>query len=150
MEKNKKIKLFKKKLRFKTLILAFILKAYPFIEDDNKENYCEKINNFVILLKGNYIELKNYFNKYWKNCELFNFTKANNEIIKNRTNNICETFHSKLNRTISHYHPKMSFLINQLKNITKSYYEDYIDTLSKNKKKNEPVHYLANDIFNFI
>ena len=37
--KIKKYHLFKKKLRLKTFIIAFALKAYPFIKDKHKEEY---------------------------------------------------------------------------------------------------------------
>lgn len=123
-KKIKKLKLFNKNLRYNTILLAFILKSYPFIKEDKRENYCEKIENYCNNLGGRYIKLKNYFFKYWKNCDLFNFTYVftyvNNEIIENRSNNICKCFHSKLNRKISHFHPKISFLINELKEITKT------------------------------
>ena len=38
-------------------------------------------------------------------------------------------------KKISHYHPKISFLVQGLKNITKEYYNDYIKALSSVKKK---------------
>lgn len=142
--------MFSNNLRYNTIILAFILKSYPFIKEDKRDKYCEIIENFCNNLGGRYIKLKNYFFKYWKSCELFNFTYVNNEIIENRTNNICECFHSKLNRKIAHFHPKMSFLVNELKEITKTYYNDYIDTLSNIKIKKESKNYIANDIFKFI
>ena len=41
--KIKKYNLFKKELRINTLILAFIIKSYPFIKENNREKYCEKI-----------------------------------------------------------------------------------------------------------
>ena len=49
-------------------------------------------------------------------------------------NNICESFHHKLNKKISYYQPKLSFLVNGLKNITKENYDEYIKSLSKIKK----------------
>ena len=149
-KKIKKLKLFKKKLRYETIIVAFIIKVYPFIKDDKRENYCQQIKLYCDNLGGNYPKLNLYFIKYWKECSIFNFTNTTNEIIINRTNNICETFHSKINRNISHYHPKMSYLVDELKNITKSYYDDYIKNLSILKKEKEPFNYIANDIFKFI
>ena len=44
----------------------------------------------------------------------------------------------------------MSYLVDELKNITKSYYDDYIKNLSILKKENEPFNYITNDKFNFI
>ena len=127
------------------------MKVYPYIKEDNRNNYCEKMETYCSNLGGNYIKLNKYFIKYWKDCELFNFTNLDNNMIKNRTNNICESFHHKLNKKISHYHPKMSFLVNGLKNITKEYYKEYIKTLSiVNKKKEETRNYIAEDIFEFV
>ena len=126
------------------------MKAYPFIKNDKKENFYQKMEIYCNNLGGNYIKLINYFNKYWKNCDIFNFSETSNKIIENRTNNICESFHSKLNRKISHFHPKMSYLVNELKIITKEYYDDYICSLSKLKKNKESTNYIAKDIFEFI
>ena len=135
-KKIKKLHLFKKELRYDTIIIFFIMKVYPYIKEENRNNCCEKMETYCSNLGGNYIKLNKYFIKYWKDCDLFNFTNLDNNMIKNRTNNICESFHHKLNKKISHYHPKMSFLVNGLKNITKEYYNEYIKTLSiVNKKK---------------
>ena len=125
------------------------MKVYPYIKDQKRIKYYEKIEKYWNTLDGNYIKLNQYFNKYWKNCELFNFTKSSDKIIENRTNNICESFHHKLNKKISHYHPKISFLVQDLKNITKEYYDDYIKALSSIKKKEKP-NYIAKDIFDFV
>ena len=128
MEKIKKLNLYKKDLRLNTIILAFIMKAYPFIKEENHKDFFNKIKDFWITLKGKYIKLYNYFNKYWKDSRLFNFTNLNNELIKNRINNIVESFHSKINKDI---------------------HNKYIINLSKslNEKK---YNYIANDIIKFI
>ena len=134
-KKIKKLKLFKKDLRFNIIIISFIMKSYPFIKEGKREIYFQKLKSFSDSLGGKYLKLTEYFTKYWKDCELFNFTNSENEIIQNRANNICESFHHKLNKKISHYHPKLYFLVNVLKNITKEYYDEYIKSLSKIKKK---------------
>ena len=149
-KKIKKLNLFKKKLRYNTIIIVFCMKAYPFIKDDKKENFYNKMEVYCNNLGANYIKLINYFNKYWKDCDIFNFSETSNKIIENRTNNICESFHSKLNRKISHFHPKMSYLVNELKILTKEYYDEYICSLSKIKNKKESPNYIAKDIFEFI
>ena len=104
-KKIKSLHLFKKENKINTLVLAFILKAYPFIKEHRREEYCKK-KDFYESLKGNYIKLKNYFDKYWKNTEIFNFTELDNNEIINRTNNIVESFHPKLNHQVSHFHQK--------------------------------------------
>lgn len=78
--KIKKLNLFKKTLSVNTMVLAFIIKAYPFIKEKNRENYCKKIEDFCFNLKGNYIKLYNYFYKYWRNNRLFNFTSLNDKL----------------------------------------------------------------------
>ena len=101
-------------------------------------------------LKGDYLRLNNYFLKYWKNTEIFNFTNKDNSIIINRTNNIVESFHSKLNKQISHFHPKLSFLVSELKKITKLYYDKYINSLHKVNIIENEKNFIVNDIINFI
>ena len=82
--KIKKLYLFKKTLGVNTMVLAFIIKAYPFIKEKNLENYCKKIEDFCFNLKGNYIKLYNYFYKYWRNNRLFNFSSLNDELIEKK------------------------------------------------------------------
>ena len=96
-------------MRLNTILLAFIIKAYPFVKNDRRDEYCNKITKFCDLLGDNYKKLNKYFIKYWKNLELFDFTNLDDRKIKNRTNNICEAFHRKFNHEISHYHPKCAY-----------------------------------------
>ena len=51
------------------MLIAFIIKAYPFIKRDLREEYCKKIECFCNSLKGNYIKFNKYFLKYWKKAE---------------------------------------------------------------------------------
>ena len=149
-KKIKKLNLFKKNFRMNTLLVAFVMKAYPYIKDAKKEEYCNKILKYCENLGGNYVKLQKYFFKYWKNCEIFNFSNINDNTIKNRTNNICESFHNKINHKVGHYHPKLSYLVNQLKIITKEYYDKYIDNLSEIKNEKIKENFIANDIYEFI
>ena len=139
-KKIKSLHLFKKEYRINTLTIAFILKAYPFIKTENRKNYCLKINEFCEGLNCNYIKLKNYFNKYWEDTELFNYTELDNDEIINRTNNIVESFHHKLNHQVSHFHHKCSYLIE----------ETFITNLSIINKNNKNYKYLSYDSINFI
>ena len=41
-KKIKALHLFNKENRLNTLLIAFILKAYPFIRDNNRPDYCKK------------------------------------------------------------------------------------------------------------
>ena len=51
----------------------------------------------------------------WVNIKFFNFSEINNNEIIKRTNNMCEFFHRYLNNTIRHFHPKLSYLLIELK-----------------------------------
>ena len=62
-KKIKMLHLFKIELRENTLIIAFIMKYFPFIKEDKKENFCKKMDDFFNTLKGNYLKLRKYFYK---------------------------------------------------------------------------------------
>ena len=78
------------------------MKSFPFIKEENRNKYCKNIDDYCKLLKGNYLKLNKYFNKYQRNKELFNFSNLDNNTIINITNNIVERFHKKLNHDIEH------------------------------------------------
>lgn len=81
---------------------------------------------------------------------IFNFTVLDNNEIINLTNNIVESFHRKLNHQVSHFHPKCSYLIEELKKISKQYYDKYINNLSIINSNNKEYNYISRDIINFI
>ena len=64
--KIKKLHLFKKEMRNNTLIIAFLMKIYPFVIEKNKVEFLKKIEQFCTNLKGNYITLRNYFSDIGK------------------------------------------------------------------------------------
>lgn len=45
-KKIKKLHLFKKDIRLNTILLAFTVKAYPFIKDKRREDYCNIITTY--------------------------------------------------------------------------------------------------------
>ena len=51
--------------------------------------------------------------------------------IKKRTNNVCGSFPRHLNNIISHYHPKIEYLLIKLKEYITSTYLTYQDNLYK-------------------
>ncbi len=63
-KKIKKLHLFKKEFLYSTLIIAFIMKYFPFIKEENRNKYCKNIDDYCKLLKGKYLKLNKYFNKY--------------------------------------------------------------------------------------
>ena len=48
------LNLFKKNMRRNTILIAFILKSYPFIKNERREIYCKKITDFCLSLGGEY------------------------------------------------------------------------------------------------
>ena len=63
--------------------------------------------------------------------KFFNFSEINNDEIIKRTNNVCEAFHKYINTTISHYHPKISYLLIKLKDVIFDRYKKYRESLIK-------------------
>ena len=122
------------------------MKVYPFNKNDRRKNCCEQIKVYCDNLGGNYPKINDYFIKYWKECSLFNFTNTSNEIIINRTNNICETFHSKINRQNLHkdgenfYH----LIISILENVVDSDY-NIIESIKPIFVKNNIMKYNDNE-----
>ena len=126
------------------------MKSFPFIKEENRNKYCKNIDDYCKLLKGNYLKLNKYFNKYWRNKELFNFSNLDNNTTINHMNNIVQRFHKKLNHDIEHYHPKCSFLVEKLKKITKEAYNNYAINLHMTQIKEKEFNYLASDVIAFL
>ena len=115
------------------------MKVYPFNKNDRRKNCCDNLG-------GNYPKINDYFIKYWKECSLFNFTNTSNEIIINRTNNICETFHSKINRQNlnkdgENFYP---LIISNLENVVDSDY-NIIESIKPIFVKNNIMKYNDNE-----
>lgn len=100
-KKCKNYNLFSKKKRKNTVIIAFILKIFPYIPKNLREDYISKVENFIKDLEPGYKKLIIYFKKNWLNNKYFTFSEISYDEIKKRTNNICESFHRNLNNIIS-------------------------------------------------
>ena len=81
---------------------------------------------------------------------MFNFSEKDDYIINSRTNNIVEEFHRNMNNRESHYHPKTSYLVNEIKIITANYYNKYIKILTNIIPEKIEINYIAKDIIKFI
>ena len=110
-KKCKDYHLFKKDKKNHALIVAFIFKIYPYIPTKYREQYLYKVKNYIENLDKGFTKLYDYFIKNWKNNKFFKFSEINDEQIVKRTNNVCESFHRHLNNTISHFHPKIGYLL---------------------------------------
>ena len=56
--------------------------------------------------------------------------------IDERTDNICEIFHNNLNKLVNVPHPKISFLIEKLKDYIKSQFDKQLEYIIKYQGKN--------------
>ena len=82
--------------------------------------------------------------------EFLNFDKINNNEIINRTNNIVESFHHRLNSTVEIPHPRISILIEKFKFISIDFYKNYVSKLFQGKKNRDFKQNVYRDIYNFL
>lgn len=68
----------------------------------------------------------------------------------NRTNNIVESFHHKLNSSIGIPHPRISILIEKLTEISINYYKAYVNKLFDKENIITGKHNIYMDIFEFL
>ena len=150
-KKCKDLKLFTKKKRKNTIIIAFILKIFPYIPKILRDEYIKNLERHINYLEDeSYKSLLRYFRKNWLNNKYFSFSEISDEDIIKRTNNICESFHRSINNSISHYHPKIGFLLIKLKEYINKSYKQYIDHLIKNINIKVEKPNIAEDIYEFL
>ena len=82
--------------------------------------------------------------------KFLNFDLLSNGEISNRTNNIVESFHHKLNAHIESPHQRISILIGKLKLFSIDYYRAYVGKMFEKKNEKLSKQNIYNDIFNFI
>ncbi len=56
-----------------------------------------------------------YYQKEWLDTKFIKFELEYDRTLKSRTNNICEGFHSYLNRIIEINHPRQALFVDKLK-----------------------------------
>ena len=139
-----------KKLREDSILLVFCLKIYPYIHNNKRNSYLEKLKSFINGKDPRYGKMVKYFTKNWFNNKSYNFNRISKDNFKRRTNNIVESFHRTLNKIIPHYHPKISFLADKLKFFAIKTYQKYNNALIGNISENENSINIADDIFKFI
>ena len=150
-EKAKQLGLFKRDLRKTTFIIIFSMKMYPYLPEDEKQNFLGKMEKYAKNINNNkYFSFFNYFKKVLIKEEFVKFDKLNASEFNKRTNNICEWFHKKLNNIIDVYHPKLAYLIQKLKDFSIYSYNQY--KIQKTLFKNEinSGFNIADDVFKFI
>ena len=72
-KKCKEYGLFTKNRKKDTIIIAFILKLYPYIPTDLRKDYINKIENHIKNFEKEYQKLISYFKKNWIDNKFFNF-----------------------------------------------------------------------------
>ena len=147
--KAKKYGLTRKIIAFETYTLIFSFKIYQFIPVKDKNDYLNEIYT-IYADKQEYKKFIKYFTKNWKNCNFLDFEELDKDQIKERTDNVSENFNKNLNKLICRPHPKVSYLVEKLKEYTVKQYNSLIESrILKNEK--EPTGYnIYSDIFNFI
>ena len=91
-----------------------------------------------------------YFGKNWAQCNFLNFDNLNKEQIRERTDNYSENFNRNLNQLIGRAHPKISFLVEKLKEYTIKQYNQLIESKMLRTEKFSQGFNIYNDIFNFV
>ena len=134
----------------KTKIIAFALKLYPFILKEKKSIFINEIYEYALNIDNKYKSFIKYFKKNWEKSEFLNFDVLSNGEISNRTNNIVESFHHKLNAHIEYPHPKISILIEKLKFFSIDYYRAYVGKMFETKNVKIFTQNIYNDIFNYL
>ena len=120
---SKKLGLCKYDILKNTKKLIFLLKLFPFLEYEKREDLFKKIEEYYNLSEYKYKNFLKYFKKNWLKNPYINYIELTNDEFLNRTNNYIESFHSKLNNMLCSYHPKLSYLIEKYKMYLINVYE---------------------------
>ena len=96
-------------------MLVFSLKIYPFILKVKKDFFINEIYDFAQSVDKSYNSFIKYFKKSWENSKFLEFDILPNGNIYNRINNLIKSFHHKLNNVIEYNHPRISILLDKLK-----------------------------------
>ena len=152
-EKSKRLGIYNKKNINNTKILIFAFKVYPFIKEKERDKYLEDIKDFIMKIetkKDKYLKFYLYFLKYWKNSNFLIFEGKGDKVIRKRTNNTAEGFHRYFNTKIEAYHPKISYFVSKLKEVTVEYYNKFLKNQIIELKQENKKYNIFNDIYEFV
>ena len=130
--------------------IVFCIKIYPFILKDKKDFYINEVYDFAKSIDKSYNSFIKYFKKNWENSKFLEFDILGNGDIYNRTNNMIESFHHKLNNVIEYKHPRISILLDKLKDFSIHYYHKYVSKFFNESNDNIHPSNIFNDIYNFM
>ena len=130
-------------------ILIFAFKIFQFIPESEKDEFFVEIKEYY-LEKIKYKKFISYFERNWRNCNFLNFEKLEQVEIDERTDNQCEIFHRKLNQLINKPHPKVSKLVEKLKEYSIERINLLAENLILNTENNKKEINIYKDIFKFV
>lgn len=154
--KAKKIGIVNKKNLANTKIIIFLLKIIILIKSEFHVKIVDAIKQFIRELdnKNLYEQFLSYYEKNWLHTNFIKFDEEYDRIIKSRTNNICEGFHSFLNRLIEVNRPKNSLFVDKIKIIAINNYNKFINNFFNAEgeiiKKNDIFKDFYNYMTNFL
>ena len=130
-----------------TYIIIFAFKIFVFIKEKEKDKYLKQIEEFY-KEKEEFKGFIKYFKKNWSECNFLDFERCEQAEILERTDNICELFHKNLNDKIDIRHPKISYLIDKIKEFTLEQFEKLVENMVLGNKFIEKSFNVYDDIFN--
>ena len=120
-----------------------------FIPESEKSQYLKQIKEYFN--ENNIFKsFISYFEKYWSNNNFLNFEECNKNDILERTDNVCENFHNRLNNLIQNPHPKISYLLDKLKLLTKIQFDKLVNSFLLNVDNIEKDFSVYEDVVNFL
>ena len=140
--KAKKFNLCKANNIIYTKNIIFALGLIVLIKSDNIKKYLNQINQYIKTipeendLRKNYELFLQFFKNKWSKTKYIHFEKIYNEEWHYRTDDIIESFHTKLSKATEMLFPKMSLLIYNIQEVVRSYYPQ-IDYKLKNVHQND-------------
>ena len=132
-EKSKRLGICCKKIINNTKIIIFAFKIYPFIKEKYREKFLNDIKDFIIKM-DNFLILEG----------------TGDNVIRKRTNNTAEGFHRYFNTKIEAYHPKISYFVSKLKEVTIENYNKFLKNKIIDLKQEIKKYNIFNDIYKFI
>ena len=122
---------------------------FQFIQQNKKGEFIEEIKE-LYSEKKQYEKFISYFERNWRHCNFLNFEVLEQEEIDERTDNQCEIFHRKLNQIINNPHPKVSKLIEKIKEYSIEQFHILAENIILNvESKNNDIN-IYTDIFKFV
>ena len=135
-----------------TKIIIFLLKIIILIKTEFHVKIIESIKQFIKELDNQnlYEQFITYYEKNWLYTDFIKFDNEYDRIIKSRTNNICEGFHSFLNRLIEVNRPKNSLFVDKIKIIAVNNYNKFINKYFKSDEDMIKNDNIFKDFYNYM